>query len=178
MSFTIRQYYKTLKTTVLKPIYCVYLESNERSSIRKESSRWSKMGKPNPRLEEIANKADLTIEDLDAIKQAKRQRKVQYRILAVFETIVGLISFIYGYSLAPFTEELGYPFFTLMIAGNVSLFSQIQKKKPLLVFIILTLVISMVGVVSGYTLGSALKTTNIITVNGSAVRYGVYSDAN
>lgn len=139
------------------------------------------MGKLNPRLEEIANKVDLTIEDLDAIKQAKRQRKVQYRILAVFETIVGLISFIYGYSLAPFTEnfteKLGYPFFTLMIAGNVSLFSQIQKKKPLLVFVILTLVISMVGVVSGYTLGSALKTTYIITVNGSAVKYGVYSDA-
>ncbi len=130
------------------------------------------MVKTNPHLEEIANKVNLTTEDLDAIEQTRRQRKGLLRILAAFETIVGLISFIAGFTLSPFSEISGYPYFQFLLVGNVSLLSQNKKIKSLTVFVILTLIISLVGGISGYVIGSVFKTSVVSLVRPTL--YGVY----
>ena len=129
------------------------------------------MKKSNFNIEDIASNLDLTHADIEAIKHAKRKRRVY---LATIETFFGFISFAVGYNLAPFTEKVGYPFLQLLMTGNVSISTQIKKKKSFILIIFLTLLTSLVGVVSGYTIGIALKTTYITNVNGSAIRYGVY----
>ncbi len=130
------------------------------------------MVKSNPHLEEIASKVDLTTEDLDAIEQTRRHRKGLHRRLVVFETIIGLISFISGFTLAPFSEISGYPYFQFLLVGNVSLLSQKKKRKSLTGFIILTIIISLVGGVSGYVFSSIFKTSVVSIVQPTL--YGVY----
>ena len=131
------------------------------------------MSKPNLDLEDIANKVGLTPEDLETIKKTKRKNITH---LSAVEILIGFVSFLYGYSLTPVTEKLGYPFLPILLAGNISISSQIKKKKPFILIIFLTLLTSLVGVASGFTIGTILKSTYITTVNGSTIKYGVYSE--
>lgn len=133
------------------------------------------MKKSNSEIEDIASNFDLTSVDIEVIKHVKRKHRVY---LAMLETIIGFISFTVGYNLAPFTEKVGYPFLPLLMTGNISISTQIKKKKPFVLIIFLTLLTLLIGVMSGYTIGIALKTTYITNVNGSAIRYGVYLDCN
>ncbi len=122
---------------------------------------------------DVATEVDLTTEDLEAILRVKRKRIVQLRVITIIETFVGLISFLSGYNIIPYTQKTGYPFFVFSIVGSISLLS-LYRKKSLFIMIIVTLVISLVGFMSGCIIGSTFKTTYFAEVNGTALDYGVY----
>ncbi|MFX0119916.1 MAG: hypothetical protein ACFFB2_13940 [Promethearchaeota archaeon] len=128
------------------------------------------------KLEVIADQLNLTLSDLEIISQSKKKKRIQYITVAIFESILGVLSFIIGYmSIPPESEVIGYPFFTsLIMGGNFSINTQIKKKIPLILVGFISLFILLIGLYSGRIFGIAMKTT-IINQYGS-YRYGVYSN--
>ncbi len=124
------------------------------------------------KLETIANQLNLTPTDLEMISQTKKKKKIEYVTVTIFELILGVLSFIIGYSIAPaHTEAIGYPFLTpLIMVSNLSISTQIKKKKPLILFGFISLIILLFGIYSGYIFGFTAKTTKIYPM------YGVYGN--
>ncbi len=129
------------------------------------------------KLETIANQLNLTPTDLEMISQTKKKKKIQYGIITIFELLLGVLSFIIGYSIAPAheSEVIGYPFLTpLIMVSNLSISTQIKKKKSIFLLGFISIIILLIGMFSGYTIGMAMK-TNAYQIY-SSTRYGVYSN--
>ncbi|MFX1506511.1 MAG: hypothetical protein ACFFDC_10390 [Promethearchaeota archaeon] len=127
------------------------------------------------KLEIITNQLGLTPADLEMISQTEKKKKIQYVTVTIFELILGGLSFITGYTMAPTSEVIGYPFFnSFIILSSISNNPQNKKKKPLFLLAFISIIILLIGMFGGYTIGMAMKTTYIQQVNGQAIRYGVY----
>ncbi|MHA2248214.1 MAG: hypothetical protein ACXADY_24910 [Candidatus Hodarchaeales archaeon] len=127
------------------------------------------------KLETIANQLNLTPNDLEMISQTKKKKKIQYGIVTIFELILGILSFITGFNMAPTSEVIGYPFLTpFIIISNMSINPQIKKKKSIFLLGFISIIILLFGMFSGYTIGMAMKTAYNQQVNGQAIKYNVY----
>ncbi|MFX0208721.1 MAG: hypothetical protein ACFFDT_22255 [Candidatus Hodarchaeota archaeon] len=125
------------------------------------------------KMETIANQLNLTPADLEMISQTKKKKKIQYVTVTIFELILGVLSFITGFNMAPTSEVIGYPFLTpFIILSSTSINPQNKKKKSIFLFGFISIIILLIGMYSGYIFGHAMKTT--VYQNYSTTRYGVY----
>ncbi|MFX1247914.1 MAG: hypothetical protein ACFFBQ_11060 [Promethearchaeota archaeon] len=125
------------------------------------------------KLETLANQLNLTPAELEMVSRSKKKYKFQYGIVAIFESILGVLSFLYGYHLAPTHYRVvnGYPFLTpYIIIGIIPNNPLIKKKKSIFLIGFISMIILLIGIFSGYTAGMAMKTTNV------SPRYGVYTN--
>lgn len=132
------------------------------------------MSKSNSKLIDVAKTIEITNDDLKAIERSKKKHKINFVLLIIVEAIIGLTSFLLGYSYATLTM-VGYPYSQVMIASNISFLSQIRRKKLFIFLVVITLVISMIGFVRGWELGAeAVLKNNPPTTT----YYGVYYNDN
>ncbi|MFX1506512.1 MAG: hypothetical protein ACFFDC_10395 [Promethearchaeota archaeon] len=130
------------------------------------------------KLEIITNQLDLTPADLEMISQNRKKKRIQSIIITNFELILGVLSFFFGFSIAPApaheSDTIGYPFLNpLIMVSNLSISTQIKKKKPLILFGFLSLIVLLIGIYSGYIFGFVMKTNAY--QNSPIPMYGVYS---
>ena len=123
----------------------------------------------------IGDKLDITETDLVMLENAQRRKRHYYRILSGIEALIGLFSFMGGWTIgynAPHTNPLtGYPFSVILISGNIPSFFELKKKRGLLLLPAITLMIIVLGLISGYALGSAAA------YEPTAIDYNVYSQS-
>ncbi|MHA2248212.1 MAG: hypothetical protein ACXADY_24900 [Candidatus Hodarchaeales archaeon] len=128
------------------------------------------------KLETITNQLNLTPTDLEMISQTRKKKRIRSIIITNFELILGVLSFFIGFSIAPAHESdvIGYPFLTpLIMVSNMSISTQIKKKKPLILFGFISLIILLIGIYSGYVFGFVMKTN---AYQKYSPMYGVYSN--
>ncbi|MFW9906813.1 MAG: hypothetical protein ACFFFH_21085, partial [Candidatus Thorarchaeota archaeon] len=58
--------------------------------------------------------------------------------------------------------------------SSMSINPQNKKKKPIFLLAFISIIILLIGMFGGYTIGMAMKTTYIQQINGQAIKYGVY----
>ncbi len=128
----------------------------------------------------VANRdmLDITETDLVLLENAQRRKRHYYRILSGIEALIGLFSFIGGWTIgydAPFTNPLsGYPFSAILMSGSIPSFFELNKKRGFLLLPAITLLIILLGLISGYLLGSAAG-YQPPTYQPTAIKYNVYS---
>ncbi len=123
----------------------------------------------------IGDKLDISENDLVMLENTQRKKKHYYRILSGIEALIGLFSFMGGWVIgydAVYTEPLaGYPFSLILMSGSIPSFFELKKKRGLLLLPVITFLVILLGLISGYLLGSAAA----YQPPAEAIRYNVYS---
>ena len=123
----------------------------------------------------IGEKLDIEETNLVMLENTQQRKKHYYRILSGIEALIGLFSFMGGWVIgydAVYKDPLaGYPFSLILISGNIPSFHELKKKRGLLLLPVITLLIIVLGLVSGYLLGSAAA------YEPTAIHYNVYTQS-
>ena len=131
------------------------------------------MIEPRKKRNSIRKKLGLSETELIRLENYQRRKRHYYRILASIEALIGVLSFMggwnTGYANRPSLPSSGlYPFLPVLMTANISSIRVVERKRSLLVIPLITLLVIVVGALSGYFLGSGFYT-------GSAIKYNVYS---
>ena len=131
------------------------------------------MIEPRKKRNSIRKKLGLSETELIRLENLHRRKRRYYRILGSIEALIGILSFMggwnTGYANRPSFPSSGlYPFLPVLMSENISSIRVVERKRSLLVIPLITLLVIVVGALSGYFLGSGFYAE-------SATRYNVYS---
>ena len=93
------------------------------------------MAEPDSEVLKIADEVGLTASDINSIKSVKRRRKFSNTSLYLVESLIGIASFLIGYTVVPIKVielQSSYPFGSVVLLSHLTVPSNSVKRRSVL----------------------------------------------
>ncbi|MHA1941648.1 MAG: hypothetical protein ACXAB2_05120 [Candidatus Hodarchaeales archaeon] len=136
------------------------------------------MAEPDSEVLKIADEVGLTASDINSIQSVKRRRKFSNTSLYLVESLIGIASFLIGYTVVPIKVielQSSYPFGSVLLFSPLIVLSNSVKRRSILRLIAVTLFVCILSILLGSITGQLFNSTSV-PFGGSSVRYGVFTN--